>query len=81
MMIQLGLACFCIWAVNWIYLFRMVMKHTPNWYKEEVDAETIQKNFLENTSQEQMQFVKVVSEMNPAILLSAMVLTLFGMLT
>ena len=79
-MIQLGLACFCIWAVNWIYLFRMVIKQTPDWLNKEVDADTIYNNFPQNTPTEKLQLFQTLVQMNPSILLSAMVLLLFGLL-
>lgn len=80
MITQLGIACFCIWLFNIIFVYREILQHTPNWYDEEVDISDIMTNFMMNTSYERLAFIQSLLSINPMMFISGLVLIISGIL-
>ena len=80
MFMQLGAACLAIWAMNWYFMLREFLQHTPNWREDEVDSDEIIQNFLANTPLERLMFIQKLAQMNPLFLMSGAVMLLFGLL-
>ena len=80
MFMQLGAACLVIWAMNWYFMLREILQHTPNWLEDQVSADEITQNFLANTPLERLIFIQKLARMNPLFLLSGAVMLLFRLL-
>lgn len=76
MIIQTGLALLLIWLMNWIWMIREVLRHTPNWRDKDVESDEIVQNFMNNTPLERMLFIQKIGEMNPIIGVSAIAIIL-----
>lgn len=80
MFLQLGGACLCIWVMNWVFMIREVLQHTPNWRDGDVDGEEIVQNFMMNTPLDRLMFIQKLAQINPMMFVSGIVLLMFGLL-
>jgi hypothetical protein len=78
MIAQLGLAFIVIWAGNLMWMIYQVVRHTPNWRDKDVDINEIMTNFVTNTTQEQLEMIRRVSQVNPMMGMSGVMLLLMA---
>ena len=66
MFIQLGIACFMIWLLNWSWIFYTIFKHTKDeWKDADVDGDEIVMKFLAKADMELLQKFQMVTTINP----------------
>lgn len=64
-LMQLGVGMLAIWVINILMIMIEIIKSTPNWTDDDIDADEIVQNFLTNTSLERIEFVQKLAEMLP----------------
>jgi hypothetical protein len=64
LLLNFGAAAMVVWAGNMIWIFSQIVKHTPNWRSDKVDADTMIQNFVTNTPIEHMARIQAVAQTN-----------------
>lgn len=64
MLFQIGVALLIIWVLNWCWIFWQLISTVKNW-KELKSSDDLLKEFLANTSEEQLRNLDQIANMNP----------------
>lgn len=80
MILQIGTAFLMIWILNWLWMLWEILRHTPNWRDEDVNADEIAQNFMTNTPLEKLQMIQKVSEVNPMFGMTGVTFLLLAMI-
>jgi len=80
MIIQFGAAFLMIWLLNWMWMFYQIIRHTPNWRDEGVDADEIVQNFMTNAPLELIEKIQTIGQANPFLFVAGITMILMGFL-
>ena len=79
MYIAAGLAFIVMGVYNIFKILYTIIRYTPNALKDQVDVDVIMKNFMKNTSEDEISFIINLYDINPMIFATGIIFITIGL--